>query len=46
MCIKWNEGGVNIDEFESSRKEELGGNLWSRRSEVLEPIYYRHRICR
>lgn len=35
MCIKLNERGVSIEEFESSRKEELGDNLWSRSCEVL-----------
>lgn len=35
MCIKFNEGSVSKEEFQSSRKEKLGGNLWSRRSEVL-----------
>lgn len=38
MCIKLNEGGVTIEQFESSRKEELGGDLWSRSSEVLGEI--------
>lgn len=29
---------MSIEEFESSWEEEFGGNLWSRRSEVLGEI--------